>query len=231
VDVKMIKRGEIIRISRILCLVLVLFFLINLISAGVGIKWDRESALVNENEKTCLTYQVYNPWPEISNVKIEIYDKSGELNKILTEQEAEEKIIPAHTASNEAIPVEFCFKTVRIYSRDCWIGNSFICKQECNEEQKIYSGEVIVKSLPLPTEIGGAGGSATTMSVSAPLSIKIRCNPHSRDFTLIYLILALISIIVIGIILYKKYRKPSIERDREQLEKLQEKIKKEKRKK
>ena len=207
------------------CLVLMLLVLTSLVSAGVGIKWEQESALVNENEKTCLTYKVYNPWPEESYVTIEVSDESGEIKEILTEQESEEKLVPANTASSEAIPIKFCFKVPKIYKRDCWVGN-FICKQECNEEQKIYEGEVSVKSVPPPTEIGGAGGSATSMAVSAPLRIKVRCNAHSRDFTLIYIVLALISALVIGIVLYRRYRKPASERDKEKLRRLQEKIRK-----
>ncbi len=56
------KRYELIEM---ICLALILFALTSLalpgVSAGVGIKWDKESVLVNEGEKTCLTYQVYNP--------------------------------------------------------------------------------------------------------------------------------------------------------------------------
>jgi hypothetical protein len=223
VDVKMIiKRGE---LMRIFCLVLMLLVSTNLILAGVGIKWEQESALVNENGKTCLTYKVYNPWPEESYVTIEVSDESGEIKEILTEQESEKKLVPANTGSSEAIPIKFCFKVPKIYKRDCLVG-SFICKQECNEEQKVYEGEVLVKSIYPPTEIGGAGGSATSMAVSAPLKIRVRCNFHSRNFTLIYIVLALISAFVIGIVLYRRYRKPASERDKEKLKRLQEKIRK-----
>ncbi len=216
------KRGDLIGIF---C-VLILLVSINFVLAGVGIKWDQESVLVDENEKTCLTYQVYNPWPEESYVAIEVSDEFGEIKNILIEQESEEKFVPANTASNVAIPIEFCFKVPNIYERDCWIGG-FICEQECNEEQKVYEGEVLVKSVPPPTELGGGGGSATSMAVSAPLRIKVQCNAHSRDFTLIYMVLALVSLMVIGIVLYRKYRKPVAERDREKLRMLKEKIKKE----
>ncbi len=205
---------------------LIIIMLISFVSAGVGIKWDQESALVNEGEKTCLTYSIYNPWPENTYVVIE---PSEEFKDILLLQDVKSKLIPADTKSTSAIPVEFCFKIPEIYEKDCWIGN-IACKQECKEEQKEYSGKIIVKSVPPPTEIGGSGGSATTMSVSAPLRIKIRCSAHSRDFTIIYLMSAIISLLVIGFILYKKYRRPKIQRDKERLKKLQEEIKKEERK-
>jgi len=41
------------------------------------------------------------------------------------------------------------------------------------------------------------------------------------------MVLALVSLMVIGIVLYRKYRKPVAERDREKLRMLKEKIKKE----
>ncbi len=66
------------------------------------------------------------------------------------------------------------------------------------------------------------------MAVSAPLNVKVRCNAHPRDFTLAYVVLALISAIVIAIVLYKKYSKSVYQRDKDKLKKLQEKIKKEK---
>jgi len=200
--------------------------LVSFISAGVGIKWDRESALINEGEKTCLTYSVYNPWPEETYVTIE---SSEELDDILISQEAETKLIPANTASSQAIPIQFCFKTPQVYERDCWVGN-LICEQKCEEEQKIYGGEVLVKSVASPNQIGGVGGSATTMSVSAPLNIKVRCNAHSRNFTLIYAILAVASAAAIGIMLYNKYKTPKLQRDKEKLKRLKERIKKERNK-
>ena len=206
---------------RKLILLVMVIMLSSFVLAGVGIKWGQESALINERGKTCMTYQVYNPWPEDTFVTIELSD---ELNEILTLQEVETKLVPADTASSEAIPIEFCFKVPRVYERDCWLFGSLICKQDCNEEQKIYSGEVSVKSVP--SEING-GGSATQMAVSAPLNIKIKCNAHPRNFSLIYIIITLISLTIIGLILYKKYRKPKLERDKEKLKKIKKKIKKE----
>jgi hypothetical protein len=202
-------------------------FQISLISAGVGIKWDKESALINEGERTCLTYNVYNPWPEEEYITIELSDDSGELNSILTDQEAEEKLVPSNTPSEASIPIKFCFKAPQVYERDCWIGDSVICKQECKEEQKIYEGEVAAVSIPGLEGNVGSGGSASAMSVSAPLRIRINCNAHDRDYSLIYILLAVISLIVIGWTLFNKYRKPKVERDREKLKKLQEEIRNE----
>jgi preprotein translocase subunit SecG len=189
---------------KVIFAIVIVILLAPLISAGVGIKWDRESVLVNEEEETCLTYSVYNPWPDDSYVTIEV---SEQLEAILIEQEAETKFIPANTASTEAIPVEFCFKIPEVYEDDCWLG--VMCKQECLEEQKVYDGEVLVKSVQPDTGGAAGSGSATAMSVSAPLKIKINCNPSSRNLTLIYVIVAVISFIVI-ILLYLKYRKSKV---------------------
>ena len=208
-------------------LLVIMIALASFVSAGVGIKWDRESVLVSEGEKTCMTYSVYNPWPESTYVKI---GPSEELKGILTLQDIESKLVPANTPSSSAIPVEFCFTIPNVYEKDC-LTSGLICRQECKEEQKVYSGEVIVNAVPPPTEIGGTGGSATSMSVSAPLRIKVQCNAHARDYTLIYVLIAVISLVIIIILLYRKYRKPKIERDREKLKKLQSEIKQQKQKK
>lgn len=209
-----------VNIMRKLILLMMVIMLSSFVLAGVGIKWSQESAVINENGKACMSYEVYNPWPEDTFVTIEL---SGELKEILTLQEVETKLIPADTPSSNAIPVEFCFKVPKVYERDCWIFG-LICEQDCNEEQKIYSGEVLVKSVA--SEING-GGSATTMAVSAPLNIKIQCIAHARDFTLIYVLGIIISIIIIAVLLSKRYRKPKSERDKEKLQKLKKKIKKE----
>jgi len=205
----------------IICSIILALAMINLASAGVGIKWEQESFLVNEGDKTCLSYSIYNPWPEEANVQIEL---SEPLKEVLTSQEAETKLIPANTPSSVAIPVKFCFKVPQVYQKDCLAGG-MMCKQECTEEQKVYQGEVLVKSVPSDTEITGSGGSSTQMSVSAPLKLKVVCDKHGRDFSIIYVILAGISLLGVAIILYRKYRKPASERKREKLERLKKEMK------
>lgn len=207
--------------------ILVFLILIVLIlpfsSAGVGIKWDKESVALKEGSKTCMTYSVYNPWPDETYVVIAVSDS---LKEVMISQEVEATLILAYTMSTEAIPIEFCFKIPRIYERDCILGT--LCKQNCEEEQKTFSGEITVISVPSPTEISGAGGSATQMAVSAPLRLRVLCEAHGRDLTIIYIIIALISL---GIILYLFKRKNKIsklEKDKRKIKRLQEKIKKEK---
>ena len=175
-----------------------------LVSAGVGISWTQESSLVPENTKTCLIYKVYNPWPEDSYVQITL---SEELMEIVSSSESDITFIPKGTSSADAIPVEFCFKTPRVYEEDCWIGNKLICKQECVVETKSYAGEVEVMEASSSELEGGAGGSATAMAVSAPLRVKVQCVPHSRNYTLIYIIVGVIAGILLAINLLKKKKK------------------------
>jgi hypothetical protein len=206
------------------------FILVPLVSAGVGIKWSQESVLINEKEKPCLTYSVYNPWPAESYVNIELSD---ELKDVLTMQQSDSKLIPANTPSSSAIPVQFCFKVPRVYREECMILNKLICKQSCSETQKAFDGDVLVKTVPAPAEVGGSGGSTTSMAVSAPLKIKVNCVSSSyltnkKNQTLFLVLIAIISLIGIMIVLQRKRSKTQLERDESRLRKLQEKIKKEK---
>jgi hypothetical protein len=200
-----------------------IIFCIALASAGLGIKYSQQSALVNEGGEACLTYSVYNPWEEDTYATVGL---SSNLLEILTVQEAEAKNLPAHTSSDNAIPIEFCFKVPQVYSKDCSVG-PFICEQTCTEDKVEYVGEVVVSSLPNPTQMGGAGSSSTQYSVSAPLTIRIACTAHARDYLLLYVAIALISAIVIATVLIRKYRKPKAERDKEKLRKLRVEIAKE----
>ncbi len=195
----------------------------SLVSAGLGIKYSEQSVMVKEGETACLTYGVYNPWDDQTYATIGLSDN---LKEILTVQDVESKVLPAQTSSDEAIPIKFCFKVPRVYSRDCSVG-SFICEQTCEEPQVEYSGEVVVSSIPAPTQITGAGGSATKYAVGAPLTVRVSCTPHGRDYTLVYVLLALISALVIAGVLFKKYRKPKSVRDKEKIAKLKAEIAKE----
>lgn len=184
----------------ILLFLFVIVMFTSFLSAGVGIKWDQESKLVNEGERTCLTYNIYNPWPEDSSAEIKL---SEELEEVLVFQESEKKFIPANTPSSEAIPLEFCFEAPFVYEKDCLIGNTFLCEQTCNEEQKIYDGNVLVSETVGLEESGGAGGSAVSASVSAPLRIKIICNAYSRNYTPVYVLIVLIAAIILLLVWQK----------------------------
>jgi hypothetical protein len=190
------KRG----VKGVLIFGIFLMAILPIVSAGVGISWDKESSLVPENTKTCLTYKVYNPFS--SDVFAEI-TTSEEFDEILTYQESEVKEVPAGTSSSEAIPVQFCFKTPKIYERDCLIGNSLICEKTCEEEMKVFEGKVIVKESNDP-EFTGGQGSATQMSVAAPMRIRVQCVAHDRNYSFIYLVVLVLAAILLLASLHKK---------------------------
>ena len=154
--------------KRVFAFVFVLCLIFPMVSAGVGLSWDQESAMVAEKTKTCLTYKVYNPWPEDVYTQIQL---SEELTEILRSADSETKFIPKDTSSGQAIPITFCFKTPSVYQEDCLIGKSLLCKQECTEEMKTYSGEVQVIELT-EAEANGNTGSKTQMSDCALLRMK-----------------------------------------------------------
>ncbi len=196
-------RGE--KTKILLGIILVTTFLVSTLvsAAGIGLKWGQESVVVPENKKACMTYYVYNPWETDTYGQIIL---SEEMNDIVTSYDAERKLIPAHTSSSEALPMEFCFKTPQIYEKDCWIGDSLICKQECKEEMKIYAGQV--EAIELSEEefaSGEVSGSRTQMSISAPIKVGVSCNAHSRNFSLIYLVVAVIALVLL--IINVKHRK------------------------
>ena len=180
----MVKKKKTKNLKVLLGLLVIVLIILPFVSAGVGISWNKETSLVPESTKTCLTYKVYNPWPDDSNVRIEL---SESLMEIVNYIESESKFVPKDTSSKEAIPVEFCFKTPNVYKKDCLLFNKLICKQDCGEEMKIYEGEVEVLELGNQDVSGGTGGSATAVSVSAPLRIKVQCIKHARNYSLIYM--------------------------------------------
>jgi hypothetical protein len=223
------KKNEMIAGVRILGILIALSMMISLASAGVGIKWDQQSKLVEQGGRACLTYSVYNPWPRDSYVAIKI---SGDAETIANSEDSSSKLIPANTPSNDAIPVDFCFDVPYVYSdeRDCWIGNLF-CKQDCSSPQKIYNGEILVTETGANVAGGGSGGSSTSVSVSAPLSVRVQCVAYPRNLTLLYAVIAFICVVIIIYMIYRRNRMPAVARDKEKLKRLQEKIRKESKKK
>ncbi len=188
-----------------LILILTILILMPFASAGVGIKWDKESSFVPENTKVCMTYQIYNPWSDDSYAQIQL---SGDIEKIITAVNSEATFIPHGTSSANAIPVKFCFKTPQVYSENCSLFGKLICKQECTEEIKTYEGEVNVVEVPNPSQSsGGVGGSSTKMSVSAPIRVRVACEPHSRNYSVIYFAVLVIALILLIINLVRKKSK------------------------
>jgi len=121
--------------NRVVIILMIVIASMNIISAGVGIKWGEESVVVKENEKTCLSYGVYNPWPRDSYVGISV---SKGLEDVLFAYDSEGVLVPSETSSDEAIPIELCFDVVEVYDKDCLLGDSFICELKCNDKEKIF---------------------------------------------------------------------------------------------
>jgi hypothetical protein len=220
-----LKMNEEVMKIKICMVVLLAVMLSSFVSAGVGIKWDRETALIAEGKEACITYGVYNPWPETTYVEITVTEP---LLEVLEIQDTETVEVPQDTASSDAIPIEFCFEAPkRIYSKDCWVGNFFVCEKQCLEEKVVYEGDVVVSSVPNPA----GGGSSAVMAVSAPLRVRVDCLPFERDYTMLYALIAVISLGIVGFVLYRRYRTPPAERYKQEMKELRAKIRSEGKKK
>ena len=183
--------------KKVLGLIVAVFFVLSLlpfISAGVGIVITQQTALVPENSNVCLTYGIYNPWPTDSYVRINLSDS---LQSIVTSSHNEIQMIPAYTYHNDSIPVKFCFRTPEVYTQDCKLFNTFLCSQSCSEPQKVYSGTVDVLEAQGPSVTAGSSGSSTSAGVSAPLTVKVLCNPHGTDYSIIYVVIGLIALVIL----------------------------------
>ena len=172
-------------------------------SAGVGISWSQESALIPENSNVCLTYGVYNPWPTDTSVQISL---SSSLQDIISSQETTIQDIPKYTYSNQSIPVEFCFRTPKVYTENCLLFNSLLCSQDCSEPMKTYEGQVTVSEVGTSGSAGSGSGSSASMSVSAPLRVRVKCIEHPTNYSIVYLVLG---IIVLLILIWRIYKKKS----------------------
>ena len=219
--------------KKAMCIVLVVIvaFLLSLslVSArkGVGLVWSTQTEVVEEGSVHCIEYGVYNPWDEDVNAML---TASEDFSEIITDEESDTKAIVAKTYHDSAIPVELCFRVPEVYAEDCLVGGLF-CEQKCEELEKNYRGEIVVSESKEDTSLGGgAAGSSTALGVSAPLSLKVRCIAHSRDWTLLYASLLIIALAILGVALYRKYRVPPLLREQQKLEKLKAKISKMKKK-
>ncbi|MCR4327786.1 MAG: hypothetical protein NUV46_04370 [Nanoarchaeota archaeon] len=180
---------------------ILLLAVLPLSSAGVGLRWEQETALIPENSNVCLTYGVYNPWPKDSYVKVQL---SESLQEIMVSGDTKVDSIPKYTSSDSAIPVKFCFKTSSVYKKDCLVGG-LLCSQLCEGELKVYEGQVeVIEVSESELQTGGSGGSTTTMTVSAPLRVRVQCIPHPRDYALVYIVVGLTALAILVWRIYKK---------------------------
>jgi hypothetical protein len=197
---------------------------INMVFA-VGIKWYTEEESVEESSEKCIRYGAYNPSSNDIIVKVDV---TKTLRVIVMDGSTGDKLVKARTSSSEAEDVNFCFKVATVYEPDCLIGN-LLCEQTCEEDTKSYSGELVMTEVPINQ--GGGTGSAATVSAAAPLKINVSCSISKREWGPVYITTIILILCIIGALLYKKYRTPKLERDKNKLRKLQQKIKSEERKK
>ena len=178
------------------------FFLGTLVSAatvGMGVRWYKESAIVNEGTQACIEYGLYNPEPW--DVPVYGYlEATGDLAKIYVKTEP--TLIPVNTSSKEAIAKTICFDIPKTYEENCVLG--LFCERECQESEIAYEnyvrlrGEVIGRYTYDATAFGGGTGSATGTSVAIPLELAISCQPQERNKPVFY---GTIGILIIAIAL------------------------------
>lgn len=183
--VKMKKEGIII--------ILVFLLVLPIVNAGIGMKWEIENITVLEGSETCLSYGIYNPWPEESKVKIELSDS---LEDLVYSSYSQERVIPQYTPSNSSVPVTICFKIPKLYQENC-LFMGLLCEQSCQIEEKIYSGEILIaESISKNKE--KKDFSQTSIAVSAPLNLNVKCQEHQRKFSSLYLLIAFVSFLLLA---------------------------------
>ncbi|HLC78202.1 MAG TPA: hypothetical protein VJH92_03700 [Candidatus Nanoarchaeia archaeon] len=206
----------------LITIVFAFILMISLASAGVGLKITQGDIKINEGQEGCITPEAYNPFPTGTNVQVVISD---ELKDVLTEYDSEIKYLPPETSSAEALPIKLCFKVPEVYQRSYLVGK-VIDKVDCtNQPMKEYKGDIILESTPGGTDGAGAGGSATRMSVSQPLVVRVACLSSGWDFTFAYAFAAFLSAGIVGLVLYRRFRTPKDVRLKKKMAKLQAEMK------
>lgn len=169
---------------------------------GVGIVWETESEIVNEESTHCITYGLYNPWDEDINI---ILRASEEFRNLIKRQEAESKFIKAGTFHEDAVPAKVCFEIAKVYEENC-LALGLGCEKKCEGPEKIYNGKILANEVTTG-DVSGSTGSTTSLGVSIPLNLRVNCSPQPRSLIVFYLVFIGIALIATCIILYKKTKK------------------------
>lgn len=185
--------------------VLIVVFLVLLFSfsvyaegrKGVGLMWNTESVLIEEGNDGCIIYGIYNPWDLDVTAQLDISDS---LREIFKDYKSVPKFIPAKTYSNSSEEVEICFYVPEVYPKDCLIGG-FVCEKSCDYDMKTFEGSVMVNEVR-DESYGGITGSAVSLGVSSPLRVRVKCVESSRDWTLVYVFVFVISVIMVISLVY-----------------------------
>lgn len=161
-----------------------------------GVKWTRETAYEEEGSSFCIEYGIYNPRDKDVNVDLSVTE---DLQGFLDNNPGT-ILVNANTDDGNAVPVQLCFKTPKIYEEDCLI-SGILCEQSCDLDEVSYEGNVIATS----SGAAGAGsGSGVSIAEAVPLQIRIKCNEHGRDYMPVYIAVLIIILIIIAIVYYKK---------------------------
>lgn len=182
------------------------FLLIAVAMAGqasaVGIVWSTEREIVSELSPYCVEYGVYNPSDADALVQLSVSDS---LKPVVQGAASRTEIVTAGTKHDQAVKVRLCFQVPKVYEADCLAGG-FLCEQACTQSEVSYTGEVM--ALELKDEQGGGIGSQTTVGASVPLTLRVRCNPYGRDWSPVYIGVAVLAVIgIAGRMYLKKGRK------------------------
>lgn len=211
--IKNMKKGDEIKLFGILFVIGLIIFS-PIVSSTVSFKLIQESIIVSEGQKFCIPYGVYNPFEEDTNNKIQLSDSLKDFEQ--TAISSKPIFVPKNTSSSEAMIIEVCFRAPKdVYPDDCLIGNSLICKQVCeSDEMVVYDGEVEAIDLGNEgSEVKGGSGSKTTMSISYPLKIRVKCEETNRNWSVVYLTIALIAAILLVIDIMRRKRKKEFEKN------------------
>ncbi len=181
---------------------LILAFFISLSAArtGPGLVWNTESETLSEGETRCLTYSLYNPWEDSGTFQLSV---SGSLVNLSSTNISASHYLIGSTMRKDALPILVCFHAPRrVYPQDCILGY-FFCKTVCPKNLTSYSGEIqasLISNQSLPSF-----GSSTTLSISAPLDLKIACTSTSSSIFEVVVLIFLVLCLVLAIVFRSKF--------------------------
>jgi hypothetical protein len=178
---------------------LLLFVPIAYAEKGVGIMWSTQSEMVKEGQSNCVNYQVYNPFSEDATIYM---TATGDLQALVVDSQP--VLVPAGTTHDKGIPVSLCFNIPKVYTQSCTAG--IVCEQSCTGQEVNYTGEVIAAEKSQVTTGAEAAGSSTKAVASAPLVLKVTCEPKQKNWMPI-LVIAIVLILAFAFLKTKKRKR------------------------
>lgn len=189
-------------LSAVFVFLVLLSFFASHVSAlkAVGLVWKSESQVVEEDSTYCATYGAYNPLDDDVTVKLSI---EGELADVVDVKENEPVTVKAGTTHTDPVELDICFSIPSVYHKDCLAG--ILCKQECSEGVISYRGDVTLAE----DNVGSskASGSKVSIGVSAPLELKVRCDPSDRNWMPVFIFIVALFILIAFFILLRTLRR------------------------